>query len=60
MACKVMLLMLCQVSSMVHGYHKYQHICDAVVGEILSCSHEMRNIHDPYAVSIKKGGMIAR
>jgi len=55
-----MLLMLCQVSSMVHGYHKYQHICDAVVGEILSCSHEMRNIHDPYAVSIKKGGMIAR
>ena len=43
---------------MLRGYHKYQHIWDAVVGEILPCNCEMGNVHDPYAVSIKKGGVI--
>ena len=43
---------------MVRGYHEYQHIWDAVVGEILPCNCETGNVHDPYAVSIKKGGVI--
>ena len=47
-----------QVCSIVRGYHKYQYIWDAVVGEILPCNCETGNVHNPYAVSIKKGGVI--
>ena len=47
-----------QLSSMVRGYHEYQYIWDAVVGETLQCYREDVNIHDPYAVSIKKSSTI--
>lgn len=47
-----------QISSMVRGYHKYQHIWEAVVGETLPCNREVGNIHNPYAVSIKKGDLV--
>ena len=47
-----------QLSSMIHGYHEYLHIWDAVVGETLPCNHEVGNVHDPYVVSVKKGGVI--
>ena len=40
---------------MIRGYHEYLHIWDAVVGETLLGNHEVGNVHDPYAVSIKKG-----
>ena len=47
-----------QLSSMVRGYHEYHHIWDAVVGETLQCCREDGNIHNPYAVSVKKGSTI--
>ena len=40
---------------MVRGYHEYQYIWEA---EVLPCNCEMGNVHDPCAVSIKKGGVI--
>ena len=42
------------VSSMVRGYHEYLHVWDAAIGEVLLCSNEDGNLHDPYAVAVKK------
>ena len=42
------------IPSMVHGYHKYLYVWDvwdAAIGEILPCSNEDTNLHDPYAVA---------
>ena len=47
-----------QLSSMVRGYHEYRYIWDAAVGETLQCHCEVGNVHDPYAVSVKKGSTI--
>ena len=47
-----------QLFSMVRGYHEYQHIWDGAVGETLQCHREDGNVHDPYAVSVKKGSTI--
>ena len=47
-----------QLSSMVRGYHEYQHSWDAAVGETLQYHCEDENIYDPYAVSVKKGSTI--
>ena len=41
-----------QISSMIRGYHEYEHIWDAVVGETLPCNYEVRNVHDPCAVNV--------
>ena len=38
------------VSSMVRGYHEYLHVWDPAIGEVLPCSNEDGNLHDPYAV----------
>ena len=47
-----------QICSMVRGYHEYQYIWNAVVGEILPCNYETGNVHNPYAVNVKKGDVI--
>ena len=47
------------VPSMVRGYHEYMNVWDAAVGEILPCSNEDGNLHDPYAVSVKKGASLS-
>ena len=38
----------------VRGYHVYEAIWRAVVGETLACEREPRNVHDRYAVAVKK------
>ena len=44
--------------SCVHGYHEYQGVWMAAVGEELCCKREMRrNLRDPYAVVVKKDGI---
>jgi len=41
----------------VRGYHVYQRIWDAPVGEELPAAREPRNSHDTFAVAIKKDGI---
>ena len=43
---------------MVRGYDEYQHVWDAAVGETLQCHRKDGNVHNPYAVSIKKASTI--
>lgn len=43
-----------EMESCVRGYHVYQHVWDAVVGEILECERETSNPNDRYAVVTKK------
>ena len=42
----------------VRGYHVYQEIWEAAVGEMLACERQPRNAADRYAVSVKKDGTI--
>lgn len=46
------------VESMVRGYHEYQSVWDAPIGETLLCEREVGNIHDTFAVAIKKDGEV--
>ena len=44
--------------SCVRGYHEYQRVRMAAVGEELQCERERpRNPTDPYAVVVKKDGI---
>ena len=45
-----------EVPSMVRGFHEYQRIWSAAVGEELSCSREFGNVHDLFAVAVKRSG----
>ena len=38
----------CVVEAMIHGYHEYQSIWEAEVGESLTCMREPGNVRDPY------------
>ena len=40
------------VEAMVRGYHVYQEIWDAALGEQLSCKREPGNRKDPFAVAV--------
>ena len=42
--------------SAVRGYHIYQDIWEAYYGELLSCSREIGNVYDPFAVCVQKDG----
>lgn len=44
--------------SMVRGYHVYKDIWTSQVGEILPCVKERHNVHDPFAVAVKKGANV--
>ena len=39
----------------VRGYHVYQDVLSAAVGEVLSCEREPTNSRDRYAVVVKEG-----
>ena len=38
----------CVVEAMIRGYHEYQSIWEAEIGENLTCIREPGNVHDPY------------
>ena len=42
----------------IRGYHIYQELWAAAVGEDLTCQRERGNTADPYAVSVIKDGTI--
>ena len=44
--------------SMVRGYHVYQEVWVAAVGEELSCVRESENHHDPFSVAVVRSGVI--
>ena len=44
----------CVVEAMIRGYHEYQSIWEAEIGENLTCILEPGNIRDPYAVAVTK------
>jgi len=47
------------VQAMIRGYHIYKAIWEAAIdGEVLLCEREVRNIHDTFAVTVKKDGVI--
>ena len=39
---------------MIRGYHEYQSIWEAEIGENLTCIREPGNVRDPYAVAVTK------
>ena len=43
------------VEAMVRGYHVYQDIWTAVVGEDFPCKKEAGNTFDPFAVAVMRG-----
>ena len=44
------------MEAMVCGYDEYQNVSDGPIGEILSCERKVGNIHDTFALAIKKNG----
>ncbi|CAH3025668.1 unnamed protein product, partial [Porites evermanni] len=38
----------------LRGFHVYKEIWKPIVGELLRCSHERKNIYDRYAIAAKK------
>ena len=42
----------------IRGYHIYQEVWTAAVGEELICERETHNSHDRYAVAVKRTGVI--
>ena len=44
--------------AMVRGYHIYNSIWEAYIGEELSCQRDEDNEHDPYAVAVLKSATI--
>ena len=47
-----------QKESCIRGYHIYQHLWTAAIGEHLMCQRERGNAADAYAISVMKGGTI--
>ncbi len=47
------------VEAMVRGYHTYQSVWTAVVGEELPCQLETVNPRDPFAVAVLKDEAIS-
>ena len=50
--CTLSVKMQFSIEGMIRGYHIYKDIWDAQQGERLTCTPEMGNIHDPFAVSV--------
>ena len=47
-----------EVETVFRGYHVYTGIWDTAIGETLECEQGGKNIHDPYAVVVVKGGNV--
>ena len=45
-------------TSCVRGFHVYESAWAPVYHEILHCSREEGNVHDPYAVKLMKSGRV--
>ena len=43
-----------EMESMIRGYHVYQTVWEAQIGEELFCVPERDNVRDPYAVAVQK------
>ena len=48
----------CCVQAMVRGYHEYESVWSAKLGEKLSCVRERGNFHDAYSVAIMKSSTV--
>ena len=46
------------VEAMVRGYHVYQTVWEVSIGEVLPCTREPGNRHNPHTVAVKKGDSI--
>ena len=46
-----------RVDAMIRGYHCYQEIWQAVIGEELQTKQEVGNIHDLYVVAVIRSGV---
>ena len=49
---------LFSVKVMVCGYHKYQDVCYARVGETLRCEREVDIVHDTFVVLVKDSEIV--
>ena len=45
------------IQSKIRGYHVYKNVWEASIGERLSCSKEVNNVHDPYCVGVVRSGV---
>jgi len=47
------------VNSMVRGYYYvYQEVWEVHISEVLPCVREVGNLHDPYAITVKKAELV--
>ena len=46
------------VEAMVRGYHIYEDIWTAVVGEEFLCKREISNTFDPFTVAVMRGDTV--
>ena len=46
------------VETVVRGYHMYKKVWDATIGQVLPCQKEHGKVHDPYAITVLKRGVI--
>jgi hypothetical protein len=46
------------VQSKLHGYHVYEDLWEASIGEKLDCRREDNNIHNPYSVAVIDRGNV--
>ena len=57
--CSLMMDHVFSVQAMVCDYHYYKDIWEAAIdGEVLSCKREVGNVHDMFAVAVKKDDII--
>ena len=56
--CYVSLMEEHVVHSSVRGHHIYKDIWTPAFGEVLTCTQELTNVHDIYAVAMKRGANI--
>ncbi len=47
------------VETVVRGFHVYNEVWDAAVGEELPCRRDVGNSHDPYAVAMVRASTTA-
>ena len=57
--CSLMMDQTFSIQAMVRSYHYYKDIWEATIDEeVLSCEREVGNVHDTFAVAVKKDDII--
>ena len=46
------------IESSIHGHHVYRTVWTPMIDEVLACKREQHNIHDPFAVAVRKGSTV--